>query len=166
LHVGSSGTQAPPEQLPPQHDALEVHAWPSEMHGGRLHRPPAQVPAQQSAGVAQAKPKPAQPPAPLLPLHVLLLVATTLVAAPPLLEAIAVTPPWPPVPALPVLPTDALTRTRSAHAAHAPAASSAGTAHRSGAGRVMGGGSRWSCLGPTLYAPQDPLGGLLAILVD
>jgi hypothetical protein len=96
LHPGLSGAHVPPEQFPLQHEGFEVHAWPSEMQGGRPHTPPAHVPEQQSIDATHATPIPAHPMPELvpleLPLHVPLLVEALLVVA----LLVAVTPPVPP----------------------------------------------------------------------
>jgi hypothetical protein len=56
LQVVLSGVHVPPVHVPLQQAELALHAFPSEVHAGRLHTPPVQVAMQQSLACWQAPP--------------------------------------------------------------------------------------------------------------
>jgi hypothetical protein len=72
LQVVLRGVHVPLVQVPLQHEALDVHFMPSEMHAGRLHTPLVHVPEQHSLALLHAPPTwkhPGPPsPNPLLPM--------------------------------------------------------------------------------------------------
>jgi hypothetical protein len=73
LHVALSGAHVPPEQLPPQHSALPLHAAPSAVHCCAEHLPLMQLTVQQSVfamhdapeAAHTGPPEPPEPPEPV-----------------------------------------------------------------------------------------------------
>jgi hypothetical protein len=113
LHPVLSGTHVPPVQLWPQQDALEVQAWPSEMHTRGWQVPIMapivirQFPLQHSVELMHAAPRFRQPPSKLTP-ELLLLPVLVLVPVPVLLLVPPSVPPELVVPVLVPVPVPVL----------------------------------------------------------
>jgi hypothetical protein len=103
-HIVLSGTQAPFEQLPPQHCPLPVQGWLSETHVGGVQTPATHEDEQQSLATAHPAPGCKQPASrpPVLELVVLELVVVVpvvlLLPPVPALELVVKVPMPPPLP--------------------------------------------------------------------